>query len=421
MDGTLALGPWEAAVVPAMIDALAPLLSDEGWPYASLPPQEPGDPGRFHALFGRDSLITALQVLPGAPEVARATLRALAARQGAADDPETDEEPGKILHEYRPEAPAYFAEHGWPVRDGALLYYGTADATSWFLIVLDALGDAALAAELEPAWRAAGRLARADARRGRRLRPLRTAPRPGRPGAAGLARRDGAGHGASARRRHPAARTAPSRSRRSRTPTARPRPSRRSTRSARLDPGGDWPARAAALRGAARRVGAGRARRRGGRHAGARRRLVARLAAVGRRARGRRGRRPRRTASSAPDVLTGYGLRTLAASDGAFSPHAYHRGAVWPFDSWLGWGGLRAAGRDEAAERVRTGVLAALDRLGRAPELYAVTRGRRARAGRRGQPRAGLDGRRPLGARAALGRARVPNPTTDGRDCVRLS
>ena len=37
---------------------LDPLLSDEGWPHASLPPVEPGDPGRFHALFGRDSLIT---------------------------------------------------------------------------------------------------------------------------------------------------------------------------------------------------------------------------------------------------------------------------------------------------------------------------------------------------------------------------
>src|SRR5215207_4895655 len=71
---------------------LAPLLSDEGWPYASLPPQEPGDPGRFHALFGRDSLITALQVLPAAPEVARATLRALAARQGTRHDPPLDEE-----------------------------------------------------------------------------------------------------------------------------------------------------------------------------------------------------------------------------------------------------------------------------------------------------------------------------------------
>src|SRR5829696_8716101 len=146
----------------AGVPALAPLLSDDGWPYASLPPQEPGDPGRFHALFGRDSLICALQVLPAAPEVARATLRALAARQGRVDDPEPDEEPGKILHEYRPVAGAWFTETGWPVRDGGLLYYGTADATSWFLVVLAALDDAALAAELEPAWRAAaGWLARA--------------------------------------------------------------------------------------------------------------------------------------------------------------------------------------------------------------------------------------------------------------------
>jgi glycogen debranching enzyme len=75
----------------------------------------------------------------------------------------------------------------------------------------------------------------------------------------------------------------------------------------------------------------------------------------------------------APDVLTGFGLRTLSSDASAFSPQAYHRGAVWPFDSWLGWGGLRAAGRVEAAERVRRGVLAALDRLGRFPELYAVT------------------------------------------------
>jgi glycogen debranching enzyme len=74
-----------------------------------------------------------------------------------------------------------------------------------------------------------------------------------------------------------------------------------------------------------------------------------------------------------PDILTPWGLRTLAAGAPNFAPEAYHRGAVWPFDCWLGWGGLRAAGRIAEAERVRTGVLAALDRLGRAPELYAVT------------------------------------------------
>ena len=76
---------------------------------------------------------------------------------------------------------------------------------------------------------------------------------------------------------------------------------------------------------------------------------------------------------TAPDVLTDFGLRTLSSSSPVFAPPNYHRGSIWPFDSWLGWGGLRAAGREEAAERVRTGVLAALDRLGRAPELYAVT------------------------------------------------
>jgi glycogen debranching enzyme len=74
-----------------------------------------------------------------------------------------------------------------------------------------------------------------------------------------------------------------------------------------------------------------------------------------------------------PDVLTEFGLRTLSSEHPAFRPHAYHRGGVWPFDCWLGWGGLRAAGRAAEAERVRTGVLTALDRLGLAPELYAVS------------------------------------------------
>ena len=75
-----------------------------------------------------------------------------------------------------------------------------------------------------------------------------------------------------------------------------------------------------------------------------------------------------------PDVLTEFGLRTLSADSPAFEPHAYHRGSIWPFDSWLGWGGLRACGREAEAARVRTGVLAAIQRLGDAPELYAVTR-----------------------------------------------
>jgi len=215
-----------ARVVPG----LDPLLSEEGWAYASLPPQEPGDPGRFHALFGRDSLICALQVLPAAPQVAQATLRALASRQGSVVDPDTDEEPGKILHEFRPEAGAWFSQRGWPVRDGALLYYGTADATSWFLIVLAALDDAALRNELEPAWRAAADWLVGALRAGGGL--VRHGPRRG---AGGLPSRAGVTRSPRSsitrRARASFAPTVPSRSRRWPTPTARRRPSRRSTRS----------------------------------------------------------------------------------------------------------------------------------------------------------------------------------------------
>src|ERR1700758_2565984 len=141
-----------------MTDAPAELRlieSDEGWPYASALPVAAGDPGRFHALFGRDALITSLQLLPVRPQIAGATLRALAARQGRKHDPATQEEPGKIGHEFRPSPPESFLDAGWPPsRDEPFHYYGTADATSWFCVVLAATGDGHLALELERAWRA---------------------------------------------------------------------------------------------------------------------------------------------------------------------------------------------------------------------------------------------------------------------------
>ena len=357
----------------AGVPALQPLLSEEGWAYASLPPQEPGDPGRFHALFGRDSLICSLQVLPAAPEVARATLRALAARQGRALDAETDEEPGKIPHEYRPVAGAWFSETGWPVRDGALLYYGTADASSWFLVVLAALGDAALAAELEPAWRAAGAwlagaldagggLVRYGPRRGTGGLAQQgwrdaIAPVEHHPEGAGIVRPDGS---------EPAAPLADADCQAAAVAAL--------DALERLDPGQGWAARAAGLRALVSSWGPDvlALERDGTPVPGAGSQLGwllwagaldgdAAAAAAERLAR--------------PDVLTPFGLRTLSSAHPAFRPGAYHRGGVWPFDSWLGWGGLRAAGRDAEAERVRAGVLEALDRLGLAPELYAVSRG----------------------------------------------
>src|SRR5919201_946661 len=105
------------------MDEIDPLLSDEGFPYASTPPVEAGDPRRFPALFGRDSLITALQLLPHPPDVAGATLRALARRQGRATHAGTLEEPGKIGHEFRDAPAEAFVSAGWP-DDGPFAYYG---------------------------------------------------------------------------------------------------------------------------------------------------------------------------------------------------------------------------------------------------------------------------------------------------------
>jgi glycogen debranching enzyme len=107
----------------------------------------------FMALFGRDSLITSYQALPFAPELCRTTLRALAAQQATGFDDFRDAEPGKILHELRYGELTYFGERPHSP------YYGSADSTPLFLIVLDEYerwtGDQATIKELEPAARAA--------------------------------------------------------------------------------------------------------------------------------------------------------------------------------------------------------------------------------------------------------------------------
>jgi glycogen debranching enzyme len=102
----------------------------------------------FMALFGRDSLIASYQALPVLPELARTTLIELARLQADGFDDFRESEPGKILHELR---------HGELTELGERPhspYYGTADATPLFLVLLDEYvrwtGDAALARELEP-------------------------------------------------------------------------------------------------------------------------------------------------------------------------------------------------------------------------------------------------------------------------------
>ena len=102
--------------------------------------------------FGRDALITSLFTLPANPDIARGTLRFLAAHQGRREDAANEEEPGKILHEVRT---GEMVERGlWPH-----VFYGTVDANPLFLCLLaetlDWTGDHDLFDELWPAAEAA--------------------------------------------------------------------------------------------------------------------------------------------------------------------------------------------------------------------------------------------------------------------------
>ena len=107
----------------------------------------------YVAIFGRDTLITSHQLLMVNPRPARDSLRVLAAHQGTKDDDWNDEEPGKILHEIRRGelAGAGYIPHS--------PYYGTVDATPWFLILFAQYfrwtNDSGFAKELLPAAEAA--------------------------------------------------------------------------------------------------------------------------------------------------------------------------------------------------------------------------------------------------------------------------
>jgi glycogen debranching enzyme len=107
----------------------------------------------FMTMFGRDSIFTSLQVLPFTQELAATTLRELGLRQGTRIDDFRDEDPGRILHEMRYGEMTAFEERPHSP------YYGCADATALYVVLLDEYerwtGDLQLVRELEYEARAA--------------------------------------------------------------------------------------------------------------------------------------------------------------------------------------------------------------------------------------------------------------------------
>ncbi|GEJ56203.1 hypothetical protein AMYX_09440 [Anaeromyxobacter diazotrophicus] len=320
--------------------------------------------------FGRDALITGFQALLSTPEVARQALRFLARLQGTQDDPERDEEPGKIPHEIR------FGEMARAGEVPHTPYYGSVDATPLFLVLLSEYvlwtDDQQTLAELLPAAeRALGWLERQSGPDGLLAYERRTRKglrnqgwkdshdgvpfASGRPADPPIALVEVQGYAVDARRRMADLLAAAGREGEAERLRAAA-----DALAAQVDarfwmPGPET--YALALDGAGRQVDAVTSNPG---HL-----LFSRAAPAGR--------AHQVTASLlAPAMWSGWGIRTLAKGQGAYNPLSYHDGTVWPHDNSLAAMGMACYGETRGAGQVLDGLWAALQHFRhlRLPELF---------------------------------------------------
>jgi glycogen debranching enzyme len=325
----------------------------------------------FMALFGRDSLLTSWMVLPIDTSLAIGTLQTLADHQGHTVDSASEEEPGRILHEIRFGPATGFALGGRSV------YYGTADATPLFVMLLGELrrwgGDTATIGALLPHadraldWiehygdtdgdgfveyqrKTGNGLANQgwkDSWDGINFADGRIAQAP-----IALAEVQAYCYAAYRARAHLAAHTGDSTAQRQWTGKAAQLKDRFNETF--WLPGRGWFAVGldkdktpidALTSNIGHCLWAG---------------IVDddKAAAVA-------------DHLLSPDMFTGWGIRTLASSMARYNPVSYHNGSVWPHDNALCASGLMRYGFTEHAQKIVTGLLEAADRFGhRLPELF---------------------------------------------------
>jgi glycogen debranching enzyme len=329
----------------------------------------------FFTLFGRDSLWAARLLLPLGTELAASTLRALAGRQGKTHDTETAQAPGKIMHELRRKG---FVEPNTGISLPSA-YYGTIDATPlWVCLLHDAwrwgmpeqdvedllpVAEAALlwlAGDADPdgdgfveyldeSGRGLANQGWKDSGDSMRFRDGRQAEPP-------IALCEVQGYAHEAAVKGAALLSAFGRTGGDRWLTyAHDLAQRFRSRFWVSDEHGPYPA--VALDGDKRPVDALTSNI--GHLVGSGMLTDDEIATIA-------------TRLSAPDMASGFGLRTMSSAAGGYSPLSYHCGSVWPHDTVIVAQALGEAGQSAAAGALVSGLLRAAPAFDyRLPELFA--------------------------------------------------